>query len=54
MALPDNQDPATRQLIRRAINESFVSGFRVVMIIGTALALASAGTALTLTGRSKG
>ena len=52
MALPDNQDPATRQLIRRAINESFVSGFRVVMLIGTALALASAGTALALIGKS--
>jgi len=54
IALPDDQDPATRQLIRRAVEESFVSGFRVVMIIGTALALAGAGTALTLTGRSKG
>jgi len=52
MALPGDQDPATRQLIRRAVEESFVSGFRVVMIIGTALALAGAGTALTLIGRS--
>ena len=52
MALPDDQDPATRQLIRRAVEESFVSGFRVVMIIGTALSLAGAGTALTLIGRS--
>src|SRR5206468_12687022 len=52
MALPDDQDPATRQLIRRAVEESFVSGFRVVMIIGTALALAGAGTALALIGRS--
>ena len=52
IALPDDQDPAMRQLIRRAVEESFVSGFRVVMIIGTALALAGAGTALTLIGRS--
>src|SRR5436190_2313213 len=52
MALPGDQDPATRQLIRRAVEESFVSGFRVVMIIGTVLALAGAGTALTLIGRS--
>jgi EmrB/QacA subfamily drug resistance transporter len=50
--VPDDQDPATRQLIRRAVDESFVSGFRVVMAIGTALALASAGTAFTLIGRS--
>jgi EmrB/QacA subfamily drug resistance transporter len=52
IALPGDQDPATRQLIRRGVDESFISGFRVVMVIGTALALASAGTALTLIGRS--
>jgi len=51
--LPDDQDPATRQMIRRAVEESFVCGFRVVMVIGMALALASAGTALTLIGSSK-
>jgi hypothetical protein len=49
-ALPENQDPVTRQLIRRAIDESFVSGFRAIMAIGAALAVASAGTALTLIG----
>jgi len=53
ITLPADQSPATRQLIRRAVDESFVSGFRAVMLIGTALALASAGTALTLTGKSK-
>jgi len=52
ITVPHDQTPATRQLIRRAVDESFISGFRVVMLIGTALALASAGTALTLTGRS--
>src|ERR1700736_362329 len=49
-AVPENQDPVTRQLIRRAIDESFVSGFRAIMAIGAALAIASAGTALTLIG----
>jgi len=49
-AVPENQDPATRQLIRRAVDESFVSGFRAIMAIGAALAIASAGTALTLIG----
>src|ERR1700730_15753391 len=49
-AVPENQDPATRQLIRRAVDESFVSGFRAIMAIGAALAVASAGTALTLIG----
>jgi MFS family permease len=46
--LPDDQDPATRQLMRRAVDESFVSGFRVVMAIGAGLALASAVAALSL------
>src|SRR5207253_9235653 len=44
IAVPGDQDPATRQVIRRAIDESFVSGFRIVMAIGAALAIASAGT----------
>ena len=46
--IPENVDPETQQLIRRAIDESFVSGFRWIMFIGVALALASAMTALTL------
>jgi EmrB/QacA subfamily drug resistance transporter len=44
--IPKNVNPATQQLIRRAIDESFVSGFRWVMAIGAALAAASAVTAL--------
>ena len=52
IALPEDADSATRTLMRHAIDESFVSGFRVVMVVGTALALASAGVALTLIGRS--
>jgi len=50
IAVPEDQDPATQQLIRRAIDESFVSGFRSIMAIGVALAIASAVTALTLIG----
>jgi EmrB/QacA subfamily drug resistance transporter len=46
IAVPGDQDPGTRQVIRRAIDESFVSGFRIVMVIGAALAIASAATAL--------
>src|SRR5213594_3245930 len=42
IAIPEDQDPATRQVTRRAIDESFVSGFRMVMAIGAALAAASA------------
>jgi EmrB/QacA subfamily drug resistance transporter len=40
--IPRDQDPATQQSIRRAIDESFVSGFRTVMMIGALLAGASA------------
>jgi len=50
IALPQNQDAATQQSIRRAIDDSFVSGFRVVMLIGAILATASAITALALIG----
>ena len=44
--IPQNLNAETQQLIRRAIDESFVSGFRWVMVIGAALAAASAITAL--------
>jgi EmrB/QacA subfamily drug resistance transporter len=49
--VPEDQDPATHQLIRRAVDESFVFGFKVIMATGAALAIASAGTAVTLIGR---
>ena len=48
IAIPEDQDPATREQIRRVIDESFVSGFRTIMAIGAALAVASAITALAL------
>ena len=54
IAIPEDQDPASQQLIRRAIDESFVSGFRMVMAIGAALAIASAATALIFIGATPG
>ena len=48
IAIPEDQDPATREQIRRVIDESFVSGFRTIMAIGAALAVASAIAALAL------
>src|SRR6201982_1976138 len=48
--IPQNLNAETRHVIRRAIDESFVSGFRWVMVIGTALAAASAFTTLFLIG----
>jgi EmrB/QacA subfamily drug resistance transporter len=44
--IPENVNPGTQQLIRRAVDESFLSGFHWVMVIGAALAGASAVTAL--------
>jgi len=40
--LPADLDPATRGSVNRAIEESFVSGFRVVMGLGALLAVGSA------------
>jgi EmrB/QacA subfamily drug resistance transporter len=53
IAIPEDRDPATQQTIRRAIDDSFVLGFRAVMLIGAALAMASALTALVLIGNPK-
>jgi hypothetical protein len=43
--IPAKIDIATREAIRRSIDKSFVAGFRVVMLIASGLALASAATA---------
>jgi hypothetical protein len=40
--------PPLRQVLKQAINESFVEGFRRVMLVGAALALASGITSLLL------
>jgi hypothetical protein len=53
IAIPEDQDPATQQLIRRGIDESFVSGFRYVMAVGAALAIGSAATALIFIGATR-
>ncbi len=45
IGIPEEIDIATRERIKRSIDESFVAGFRVVMSIGSVLALASAATA---------
>ena len=44
--LPPDIDPQTRNALQQVIGESFVQGFRVVMIIGAVLSFASAGLAL--------
>ena len=50
ISLPENLDQTTRQNLIRAIDESFVFGFRLVMGIGAALTLAGAATAFVLIG----
>jgi hypothetical protein len=51
--IPPDVDAKTQQAIRRAIDESFVSGFRWVIVIGAALAAASAVITLFWIGESR-
>jgi hypothetical protein len=46
--IPEEIASPTREVIREAINESFVRGFRRVMLVGAALALASSIASLLL------
>src|SRR6185503_8547287 len=41
LEIPPNADPATQEKVKGAVADSFVSGFRMVMLISAALALAS-------------
>jgi hypothetical protein len=51
--VPTNLDPIVRTALRKAINESFVAGFRAVMMISAGLALLSALVAwLLINGRT--
>jgi EmrB/QacA subfamily drug resistance transporter len=53
-ALPKEIAPSGREMLRKAIGESFVHGFRTVMLIGAALALASGiASLLFMSGRAK-
>jgi hypothetical protein len=51
VVIPDDVDPATRDLIRRVIDESFTHGFKFVMTIGAALAITGAISAFFMIGR---
>jgi EmrB/QacA subfamily drug resistance transporter len=48
ISLPQDLDESTRQIANRAIDQSFVHGFKLIMLIGAALAAAGAVTALAL------
>ena len=46
--IPADENPGTQQSLHRAVEESFVSGFRAVMLAGALLAVGSALTAVAL------
>ena len=49
---PENLDPTLNMQVQRVIDEAFVSGYRVVMLVATAMALVSAiSAALLIKGR---
>jgi EmrB/QacA subfamily drug resistance transporter len=50
---PSGSDPSVQALIKQTVAWSFVSGFRLIMFISAALALASALSAWLLIGRSR-
>ncbi|HEX5885711.1 MAG TPA: MFS transporter [Pyrinomonadaceae bacterium] len=52
LELPPNTDSATREKIKGAVAESFVFGFRVIMFVSAALALASGASAWLLLRKS--
>ena len=45
---PENLDPTLNMQVERVIDEVFVSGYRVVMLVATAMALVSAISATLL------
>jgi len=52
LELPSNVDPATQDTMKDAVADSFVFGFRIVMLTSAALALASGGSAWLLIRKS--
>ena len=51
---PEDLDAESRAAVERSIDEAFVSGYRVVMLVATAVALASAlGAAVLIEGKKK-
>ena len=48
IAFPQDESSAAKELLQSAVNESFVFGFRAIMLIAVFLSMASSGMALTL------
>jgi hypothetical protein len=53
LEIPPNADPLTQEKIKGAVADSFVFGFRIVMISSAALALASAVSSLVFLRKSR-
>lgn len=53
LEIPNNADPGARKLAQEVVAGAFVTGFRLLMMICSALALASALSAWLLIGRSR-
>jgi len=51
IAVPENLNQETRTRVEEAITDSFISGFRLIMLIAAGLALASALSSWTMIGR---
>lgn len=51
--IPNTVDPATQQRLKEAVAGSFVSGFRLIMLLSAGLAVASAVASWLLIGRSR-
>jgi EmrB/QacA subfamily drug resistance transporter len=54
LELPANVSPETRSQLERAVADSFIFGFRVIMVIAAALALGSASSAWLMITHKKG
>jgi EmrB/QacA subfamily drug resistance transporter len=52
MELPSNTDVNTRKLLNRAVSDSFVHSFRLIMILSAGLAVASAVSSWLMIGKS--
>jgi len=53
LEIPNTVDPSTRELLKQTVAGSFVFGFRLIMLLSAALALASALSSWFLIGKSR-
>lgn len=54
LELPASLDPVTRKQVEQAMADSFVSGYRVIMLVAACLAAAGAASAGLMIGKKKG